>query len=372
MFKDLWGASSNLSILNEKIVSLPAYIDTFISLTLGLVAAVLTLVGLLAIYISINSQHNIEKGRELLWDLKGEKKLENIIKQVVLYSDIVRGNHKYTTKVIRRTTLTILVVILISIMINLFLIPYFPKNLMYFTMGTTAIICLLFISFIILLVNLKNISKVSDLPTPKQLFNADKPKHGIDALSLFAYSLETEIVKINDSWYLILSTPFNFEGIAIIMVWDTGAYNISELPTNRYNSPTLNANVNNYLIKLSRDPSTGSFRKEGILISIRSFKEYEPQIKEYRKMVELNKENQESNETINLNREPWKSISDKKSELISENGRFIDILIQGDFDDGISKSAFTSEWKTISSVEYKSKTTIFTDNCSSLYEFIDE
>jgi hypothetical protein len=44
-------------------------IDTIISLTTGVTGGLLSLVGLIAIFLSINTQHTIERARQILWEL---------------------------------------------------------------------------------------------------------------------------------------------------------------------------------------------------------------------------------------------------------------------------------------------------------------
>lgn len=107
--------------------------ENVLTVLFGLTAGILTFVGLIAIYISVNTQHSIQKCRELEWEsmelaaspdnIKRDAKLLN--KKIKLYGDIlINSGRRFNKEIVKITQEAIIIVGLIwLITVNFFLIP---------------------------------------------------------------------------------------------------------------------------------------------------------------------------------------------------------------------------------------------------------
>lgn len=142
-----------------------------IAIIFGLIASVLTLVGLISIFVSLNSQYNIQKSRELYWGLLQETKKETIKNKLSLYNDILGGNEKFTPKVIRLVLFTIATVIILSTILITALWAVFNTTEKIIIVSGAVVIYALLIWFGVILLKLKNIEIVSDLPSVKKMLD---------------------------------------------------------------------------------------------------------------------------------------------------------------------------------------------------------
>lgn len=209
--------------IKDLIVSIPKFnhIGEVITLVSGLVAAVLALVGLLSIFISINSQHNVQKCRELLWDLKGMEENDKIVKNIILYNQILSDDQKFTSKVINILRYTIYVVIGISLSLNMFLVSSFDRVETIYSVVITVIISIIFIIFSRLLSRLKDLHYISSLPKTKDLLNANMYEYigKVNTLDLAANTLKMRIANIggpkSNHLGLLIGFPMPFENLSL-------------------------------------------------------------------------------------------------------------------------------------------------------------
>lgn len=151
----------------------------------GITSGLLTLVGLIAIYITINSQQNIQKAKEYIWELtflakefggdrdrESAKRIEWILNH---YSDLQKSSRPIKLVV----ALSVVVIIFCGTTWLLFVslnIISFNNFLFYVTLG--SLIILFF--FILILISLTNPSFIGNLPTTSELLNIKYNKLGLN------------------------------------------------------------------------------------------------------------------------------------------------------------------------------------------------
>lgn len=193
-----------------------------LTIIFGLSSGILSLVGLTAIFISINSQHSIQKGRELLWniislpldieDYSKEQNAKTLCQYYWLYKDIIRDNSGFTRKIVLLSQSAILIVCGFWI-IGIFLYSYFLDRLQmtYILMATVASIIIL-LSYGWILGKLRFASKISNLPEYDSLLDADvRHDFNINITALAGIASTLKITKKSDTIYLLtvgMALPF--------------------------------------------------------------------------------------------------------------------------------------------------------------------
>ncbi|MHA7097252.1 hypothetical protein [Priestia megaterium] len=198
-----------------------------ISYVFGLIACLFTLVGLLSIFISINSQHNIQKCRELLWNLKGEEDPKKIIKDIQLYRDIVEDKSEFTTKVISICTFSIQTAIIIIMALNVVLLKEFTTQESLFIAIVSIPIILALYAFSRLLTKLTKITEISNLPTLENLLDAKEDSYGISTLRLASRVMTLHLLMYGEKsednvsedhkpyFGFAINSPFEFKNINV-------------------------------------------------------------------------------------------------------------------------------------------------------------
>lgn len=172
-----------------------------LTIIFGLTSGVLTLVGLTAIFVSINSQHNIQKGRELIWgimslpleikDYTDPQNANRLCKYYWLYKDIINTSGDFTKRIILLSQFAIG-----GVCILWMTILFFNFDIVYIIAIAFSIIIL--IGFIVVLGNLNNITQIASLPPYDNLLNADSNLEvNIHIPALAASSATVEIIKNN-------------------------------------------------------------------------------------------------------------------------------------------------------------------------------
>ncbi|BCC60818.1 hypothetical protein OCD85_01220 [Bacillus pacificus] len=237
---------------------------TFLTIIFGLTAGILGLVGLLAIFISLNSQHNIQKARELYWQLKNfhfedyldkvrnlnkrskfsnedqntsntaidmlddideRKNLSNQFTSNFSLYDLTFHNktNKFTSSIIKLTTQIILLVVFIWFFSILFIFDFKSFQISYLIILLTfTTIAFFMIRFISVLKKLSTTDAVvEDLPKPENFVKLKKDTFNstVNLLAILAYSAD---IRVNKAPYrnntitaqkvefeLLLKVPFN-------------------------------------------------------------------------------------------------------------------------------------------------------------------
>jgi len=163
-----------------------------LTFVVGLIGASLTLVGLLSIFISVTSQANVQKLREILWELKTETQDQKIIHLLKLYQDISRSDSGFSRSVINLSIGTIIVSMTAIVLTNIGLTGILEKDEAIFTRVFSGAILVLFAWFIRVLMKLKNIIKISKLPTFDELLDASTISYGVNTLNLAVHTMKVK------------------------------------------------------------------------------------------------------------------------------------------------------------------------------------
>ncbi|PMC37314.1 hypothetical protein CJ195_11160 [Bacillus sp. UMB0899] len=196
-----------------------------IAYVFGLIACVFTLVGLLSIFISINSQHNIQKCREILWELKVEESPEKLIKNIELYQDIIEDKSEFTSRVISISVISIWCAIIIVAALNFVLIKEFLLRESLFIAAVSVPMVIVLYAFSRLLLKLKNITEISNLPTLEKLLDVNDTKHGVNALRLASKLMNMHFILYSDEsdnpevkvpkFGFAINLPFRFRNLFV-------------------------------------------------------------------------------------------------------------------------------------------------------------
>lgn len=168
------------------------FLGNNISLIFGVTSGILSLMGLVAIFVSLNSQHKIQKCRELYWEIienQGNYDLsiyeisEKMTNKIWLYSKIYNSEEKFIKYVILVSQFTIILVIWLWALIVAFIDGnYLENTLIWISYISGTVILLLFFN---ILGKLKRGAHIGELPEIKDIFDISKEKeHGIRSVLL--------------------------------------------------------------------------------------------------------------------------------------------------------------------------------------------
>ncbi|AXR16909.1 MULTISPECIES: hypothetical protein [Bacillus] len=212
-----------------------------IAITFGLTTCILTSIGLFAIFISINTQHIITKGREVLWgihkNLNKQKRLgsvlnNDIVDDLNLYFEIIQEDKfiKKTVSVVKAAFIFIWCIWVICI--------YFIKT---GSLGVNLLLTIFIVIAIIitfwfykLISKLTNVTEISNIPSKKHLLNASLSQQGtyiLNTLDLALYTMQVDLRFYQDKKIppqLLISFPFIYQEIKLEIevrayeIYDTG------------------------------------------------------------------------------------------------------------------------------------------------------
>ncbi len=183
-----------------------------LTIVFGVTGGILTLVGLIAIFISISTQHNVQKAREILWELQGfhvdyhslenEKKtwlrLEHLFYQ---YEKLLKVN-KPVSLVIKVAKGSIFFVGMTWLTILIYLIKPLSYNQKAYLIVIVSIGILILLIFIVILNRLGRVTYVADLPKIEVLKNIryEDEVMRMPYIASLTSSLYLEIDKDNEEW----------------------------------------------------------------------------------------------------------------------------------------------------------------------------
>lgn len=186
---------------------------------LAITSSLLSLVGLISIFISMNSQHNVQRSREILWSiftlpyqhnlfLKKGVIGQEVFRTFILYEQIINEKNTFLQRIIGFAQITLIFCGLIWTTIVYTLLP---NTLLLFERGILLFCVILADSFVLyfiikILGVLKSTSKVGRLPTVNQLLDANTLKVGLNVITLAAVSSHLKI--IDSEIYLGFPIPF--------------------------------------------------------------------------------------------------------------------------------------------------------------------
>lgn len=171
-----------------------------IAFTFGLSCCIFTLIGLVAIYISINNQHVIQKCREILWELIGmlqgepdfKTAREKIRKNYWLYNEIL--GKKFLANFSNIVVYSAIIILILAAFIWINLVTYLKKSVSLTTELTKIelyswIGIIMLVVFCIFLALLSNVKFVGRLDNPKNILDGNKITKA-STISLVGLSME--------------------------------------------------------------------------------------------------------------------------------------------------------------------------------------
>ena len=197
-----------------------------IGLLLAINTGIMSLVGLTTIFISMNSQHNVQRGREILWsiftlpykmDLFLEKGAigQEVFRKYILYEQIINEKNSFLINVITFSQMVLAFSGLIwtTIVLNLLRMDLSPLDRGVLLFGLFLSLCFLLYFILRILGNLKSISKVGQLPTVEELLDANLLTINSNVITLAAVSSRLKIV----NFIVYLGFPILFKNLMVEM-----------------------------------------------------------------------------------------------------------------------------------------------------------
>jgi hypothetical protein len=148
----------------------------------GVTSGILTFIGLVAIYTSVNTQHNIQKCREIVWDIEElavelnsleeiKKSSKSIIKKLRLYGEIINKSGNYfNNKIVDLTQWAIIgVTFLWLLAVNLFNLQSFIEYILVILVSLVGVFIISWFSHVI--GDLKNVTSLGGLTPLIELIN---------------------------------------------------------------------------------------------------------------------------------------------------------------------------------------------------------
>ena len=187
-------------------------------------SGILSLVGLISIFISMNSAHNVQRSREILWSiftLPYKKNLfldkgaigQEIFRKYILYEQIINEKNRFLIHIITFSQVVLAFSILIwtTIVLNLSMMNYSPFDIVALLFGLFLSICFLLYFMFRILGDLKSISKVGQLPTVDELLDANLLTIDSNIITLAAVSSRLKIVDTD----IFLGFPILFKNLRV-------------------------------------------------------------------------------------------------------------------------------------------------------------
>ncbi|HVJ49915.1 hypothetical protein [Desulfitobacterium sp.] len=198
-----------------------------LSILLSFTAGILSLVGLMSIFISMNSQHNVQRSREILWSLaalpyqkdvfleKGEIG-KAVFRKYILYEQILNEKHDFSQIIIgfAQAALGFCILVWTTLIFDRLALNRSSLEKTYLASG--LVITVLFVLYFIfkILRDLRSTSKVGRLPTVPEIIDADRGNIGLSIITLAAIS---SCLRIVDS-QVYLGFPLPFKNIRVNLV----------------------------------------------------------------------------------------------------------------------------------------------------------
>ncbi|AFM00391.1 MULTISPECIES: hypothetical protein [Desulfitobacterium] len=195
-----------------------------LTILLSFGTGILSLVGLMSIFISMNSQHNVQRSREILWTLAAlpyERNLfhekgsigKEVFRHFIIYEQIINQKHGFSKIIIQFAQYALGFCILIWTTMGFSLMfserPLFEKIFIFSGWLLTVSFTLYFILKIF--EELKSTSKVGRLPAVEEIVDADRVNSGISVVTLAAIS---SCIRMVDS-RVYLGFPLPFKNLRI-------------------------------------------------------------------------------------------------------------------------------------------------------------
>ncbi|AOZ94879.1 hypothetical protein [Paenibacillus crassostreae] len=202
-------------------------LSNLLAIAFGVISTIATLVGLIAIFLSFNMQQNVQKLRDIFWELSKYSRYINthynieaeihFFEQYTMYDQIYNNGSKLTKRTLTTATYSLVIMSLVFMIILLIIKPP-ASTLLEFIIATLFIVCVsstLFL-FIRLILFVGNIKKISDLPSPQEILNGNTQKN-INTLVIVGQFLKLRIIRWydKDTYQFLVGLPLPFTDIEV-------------------------------------------------------------------------------------------------------------------------------------------------------------
>lgn len=193
--------------------------DETIGLLLTISSGILSIVSFITIFISMNSQHNVQRSREILWNISSlpyRKDLfyengaigKEVFQKFILYEQIINDKNTFLKKIITFAQMSLTFTALNWTLITFNLLmrnnSSTDKKILFFSLCVAMSFLLYFVLKI--LGGIKNVCKVGQLPTVEELLDINSSNTNSNMITLAAISSRLKI--INNHIYLGFPVPF--------------------------------------------------------------------------------------------------------------------------------------------------------------------
>lgn len=226
-----------------------------IGLLLAINSGILSVVGLITIFISMNSQHSVQYSREILWGiftLPYKKNLfldkqaigQEVFRKFILYEQIIKDKNAFLIKIITfsQMVLTFSMIIWTTIVLNLLIRNPSLADKIILLLGLSLALCFIFYFIVKILGDLKNVSKVGQLPTVEELLDADFLANNLNVITLAAVSSRLKILDSN----IYLGFPIPFKNLRVKITLQQPQENEDDDTTNLNSGQTLTAQLDSF------------------------------------------------------------------------------------------------------------------------------
>jgi hypothetical protein len=198
-----------------------------LTVVFGLSSSILTLVGLITIFVSINSQHRIQRCREVLWELIGlpyqcwndrggfdyKFSIEQSIRQrLIIYQQTLKSGVFFNHLIVIYLFVVILIVSGIIIITIQALKDFYFTNMGEYQIIFSAVTIgvTIMITFAVLILSLARISLIASLPQLSDIMNTNTQKSDIPSILLAAMCM-----RVFPTNQLIARFTFPFQNLEI-------------------------------------------------------------------------------------------------------------------------------------------------------------
>jgi hypothetical protein len=205
----------------------------------GLTSGILTLVGLIAIFVSLNSQHTIERGREILWEVqkellkfkkKGKIDFDDIDNDIDFYEEIINNRgFNFTESIITFAKISLFVVGIIWTLLYINGDFSYASNFIHYTLISSIFVTVL---FYVALALLSDIPLVSTLPRINSIIDVKKDSKYVDTLLLAGASIQVKISFSNSTPNISVKFKREFKNIEVDIVCEELSVNVKNDFTN--------------------------------------------------------------------------------------------------------------------------------------------
>ncbi|MGC7870075.1 hypothetical protein ACPUYX_00935 [Desulfosporosinus sp. SYSU MS00001] len=226
-----------------------------IGLLLAINSGILSVVGLITIFISMNSQHSVQYSREILWGiftLPYRKNLfldkqaigQEVFRKFILYEQIIKDKNAFLIKIITfsQMVLTFSIIIWTTIVLNLLIGNPSLTDKIILLLGLSLALCFIFYFIIKILGDLKNVSKVGQLPTVEELLDADFLANNLNVITLAAVSSRLKVLDSN----IYLGFPIPFKNLRVKITLQQSREKENNDTANSNRSQTLTAQLHSF------------------------------------------------------------------------------------------------------------------------------